>query len=295
MKQEAKIMHCAGGDNHLVLSYSEETDLVTHMMTIAYRRAILEAKIPGVTEVTNAECSLMVHFDPLRIRYEDLLKEIREIEEEWADPQKWAHESRLFEIPLWFDDPWSMECYLAHKELYPLKDGSMSNFAYCAKYVGLSEEEFIERLCSPQYLIFSLGFAVGLHGLLPLVEKKDFLHLPRYEVSRPWTPARVFVGGGVNYSIHPYVLPGGYSMLASTPVPMTRLEPAEKILPALKDRLSLATLGDRFRLRSIGKEEYEEIRAKVINGTYEYKVTRQKWEPKKWTADPKGYKGTDLA
>lgn len=296
MDQETEIMYCIGGDNHLVIYYSEETDLITNMRTIAYRRAILEAKIPGVTEVTNAECSLMVHFDPFRILYEDLLKEVKEIEKEWRDPEKWAHESRLFEIPFWFDDPWSMECYLANKDRYPLKDGSMSNLAFCAQYVGLSKEGLIKRLCSVHYLIFCIGFAPGIQGLLPLLERKeDFLYLPRYEVSRPWTPSRVFVGGGVNYSIHPYVLPGGYSMLASTPVPMTSLEPAERILPALKGRLSLATLGDRFRLRSIEKEEYEEIRAKVIEGTYEYKFTNQKWEPRKWMENPKGYKGTDVA
>jgi urea carboxylase len=256
------------------------------MRTIAYRKAILEAKIPGVTEVTTAECSLMVHFDPFRIRYEDLLKEVKEIEKECRDPDKWEHESRLFEIPLWFDDPWSMECYLANKERYPLNDGSMSNLAFCARYVGL---------CSVQYLVFCIGFAPGIQGLLPLLERKeDFPYLPRYRVSRPWTPSRVLCGGGVNYSIHPYVLPGGYSMLANTPVPLTSLEPAERILPAIKDRLSLATLGDRFSLKSIEKEEYEDIRARVIEGTYEYKYTSQKWEPRKWMENPKDYKGTDV-
>lgn len=264
------------------------------MMVQAYMRAILEAKIPGVTEVTNGEGSLMVHFDPMRIRYEDLLKEVKEIEKEWEDPEKWAADSRLFEIPIWFDDPWSMECYLAHKSLHQVKDGSMSNFEYCAMINRLTKQELIEKITSPHYLIFSVGFAPGMQGLFPLVETQDLVELPKYEVSRPWTPSRVFVGGGVTYGIHPYVLPGGFQMLGNSPVPVSSLEPAEKILPALKDKLTLAILGDRFKLGAVEKEEYEEIRAKVIEGTYEYKVTYQKWEPKKWIDDPKGYKGTDL-
>ncbi|MFC1872061.1 allophanate hydrolase subunit 1 [Chloroflexota bacterium] len=295
MKPRAGPLYSPGGDNHLVIYYAQETDLVATMMTHAYMRAILEAKIPGVTEVTNAEASLMVHFDPMRIRYEDLLKEIQVIEEAWTDPEQWASDSNLFEIPVWFNDPWSMECYLTHKELHPLKDGSLSNFEYCAEYVGFSTEELIERLVNVQYFIFNVGFAPGIQGLFPLVERGDILQFPKYEVSRPWSPPRVLCGGGDNFSIHPYVLPGGLQMLGSTPVPMTSLEPAEKVLPALQGKLTLATLGDRFELRSTSKKEYEEIRAEVVAGTYDYKVTAQKWEPKKWIDDPKSYRGTHFA
>jgi len=301
MKQESDTLYRLGGDNHLVIYYSEETDLPSAMMTIARRKAILEAKIPGVSEVTNGECSLMIHFDPMRIDYEDLLKEVKDVEKNWTTPDDWVFDSKLFELPFWFDDPWSMECYLSNKERRTAKeqnlgeDEILSDCAWCAQYIGLSEEEFISRVCHPQYLVFSVGFAAGLHGLLPLVEKDDFLVLPKYESPRPWTPARVLCGGGVEYAIHPYILPGGYSMLASTPVPTTSLDPGGKILSHLQERLTLATLGDRVRLRSIGKEEYEEIRARVTDGTYEYKVISQKWEAKKWIDDPRGYEGTAIA
>ncbi len=294
IKQKAKTKYCLGGDDHLAVYYSEESDLIVQMMTLAYRRAILEAEITGVTEVSNGECSLMVHFDPMRIRCKDLIKELKEIEKELTEPEKWVYESRLFEIPIWFDDPWAMECYLAHKERYPLKDGSMSNLAYCARNLGLSIEKFIQKLTAPQYLVFALAFAIGLHGLAPLVEKQDLIQLPKYESSRPWSPPRVLCGGGITYSIHPYVLPGGFSMLGNTPVPMTSFGPTEEIVPALKDKLTLANLGDRFILRSIGKEEYEEIRSKVKDGTYEYKVTYQKWKTNNWIEAPGRYMGTNL-
>jgi urea carboxylase len=294
MRQKAGTIYVPGGDNHLVIYYSDEADVIVTMMVNAYMMAILEAKIPGVKEVTNAYASLMVHFDPMRIRYEDLLKEVKKIEKEWEHPEKWAIDSKLFEIPVWFDDPWSTECYLAHKGLHQIKNGSISNFAYCAKYLGLTKREFIEELTSRQYLIFCFGFAPGMHGLFPLVEKQDFLTVPKYEISRPWSPPRVLCAGGASYSIHPYVLPGGLQMIGSTPVPMSSIEPTKRILPTLQGRLTLANLGDRFKLRPVGKEEYEETRAKVRDGTYQYKINYQKWEPKKWLDDPKGYTGTPL-
>jgi urea carboxylase len=263
------------------------------MKVLAYRRVILETKIPGVIEVTNAGGSLMVHFDPTRIRYEDLLGEVKRIEDHWTNPEKWATDSRLIEIPVWFDDPWSMECYLAHKELHQVKDGSMSNLAYCAKLNGLCVDELIQRLVAPQYLVYSLGFVLGAQGLLPLVNRDDFLTVPKYEVSRGWTPARTFCAGGVDYSIHPYITPGGYQMLGRTAVPVSSLETPERKLPIFKEDVTLAALGDRFRLRSIGKEEYDEIRANVTEGTYEYCVTYQKWEPKKWMESPIKYQGTE--
>jgi urea carboxylase len=265
------------------------------MMVLAYRSAILQAAIPGIVEVNNGECSLMIHFDPTRIHYHDLLKEISKIEEDYAAPEKWIIASRLIEIPVWFDDPWSLECYLVHKELHQDKDGSMSNLMFCAELNNMTKEEFIQKLVSAQYLVFSLGFTLGAQGFLPLVRKQDFMTVPKYEASRAWTPARALCAGGINYSIHPYITPGGYQMLGRSAVPVSSLEPSEKVLPAFKDKVVLSNLADRIVLRSVDKDEYEGIRIKVKDGTYEYGIIHQNWEPNKWIENPIKYKGTERA
>lgn len=84
-------------------------------------------------------------------------------------------------------------------------------------------------------------------------------------------------------------------MIGSTPVPVSAIElpPEErktaKILEALKEMDSLMGPRDLMRVVSIGKEAYEEIRAKVVEGSYEYKVKPVRWETTRWLEDPEGY------
>ena len=156
MQPVAKPIYTPAGDNHLVIYYSEETNVATTMMVLSYRSAILQSKIPGVVEVENGECSLMVHFDPAKIHFPDLLREIKQIEEYYASPEKWASLSRLIEIPVLFDDPWSLECYLKHKALHQDKNGSMSNLLFCAKLNEMTKDQFIQKLTSPQSSVWLL-------------------------------------------------------------------------------------------------------------------------------------------
>jgi len=276
-----------GGETCLVYYMSEHFSIIENMRCMIERKAILDAKIPGVREVTMGECVYMVHFDPLRINGKDLVREVDEIRKSVSDMSRREFESTLIEIPIWFDDPWCMECYLGQKERHQVKDGSMSNFRYCAMINNLSPDDFKKKLCAVPYWVDVTAFILGIVGLIPLEpDVNNWPVMPKYDTSRIWTPERVFGGGGIEYCIYPYASAGGYQMLGISAVPTFS---REKKLESFKDSDMLCQMGDVIVLRAIEEKEYNEIRAEVKEGTYKYRRTRQKLFVKDWVTDPEKF------
>jgi urea carboxylase len=301
VKSEAKPTYTSGGGSDLVVYYGDQqvdrfTFLIIRMMREVLVKNLREAKIPGITEIQGFGNTLHVMFDPSRIRFEDLITEVKKIEEKTEDPETWSADVRLFEIPVWFNDPWSMECYLALRDKHQIKDGSRSNFEYVAQLNGWSNEEFIEKVCTPLYRGGRDSLVWSVHsGQMLEREEKNIPRISNWPQSRPWTPPRTVGIGAGSLVIYPYLVGGGFQMIGSTPVPVSAIElpPEErktaKILEALKEMDSLMGPRDLMRVVSIGKEAYEEIRAKVVEGSYEYKVKPVRWETTRWLEDPEGY------
>jgi len=274
-------------DRYLCYYVSESFSILENMRNQALRRAVLETKIPGVIEVSMGQVAFMVHFDPFRIDKDDLIKEIIAIVESVADISQWVFEPTITELPVWFDDPWSIKCYLEHKEWHQVKDGSISNFKYSAQLNNMTPEEFERLICSRPCWCDADGFVIGIMGLAPMTKKlEEYIHLPKWEKSRPWTPNRGFVWGGSHFAVHPYVTPGGYQLLGSCAVPVFS---RERILEPFQESDVLLKVGDIVIIRSIKEDEYKEIRAEVEAGKYKYKRQKRKFYPKDWAEDPDGF------
>ena len=126
----------------------------------------------------------------------------------------------------------------------------------------------IETHTGCDYWVTGVGFVPGAFMSYAMDPQKRF-GAPLYRTPRTWTHARLLNFGGLTSTIYPIRVPGGGQLFGRTPIEI--FDPRERS-PAFADGPVLARAGDRHRYESIGREEYDAIRAEVEAGTYAYRV-----------------------
>jgi len=183
--------------------------------------------VAGVRNLHPAYCSLMVTFDGLRVRHEELEGILRGYLERLEKVE--LPESRVVEIPV---------CYGG--EFGP-------DLAEVGSLHGMSATQVVEMHASVEYLVYFLGF---VPGFAYLGELRKELVTPRLAVPRRKVPAGSVGIAGNQTGVYPFATPGGWRLLGRTPVAMFRAERAE---------LSLVSIGDRVKFVPISAERFAEL------------------------------------
>jgi urea carboxylase len=270
------------GDEYLFVQVGHDMELGIIFQVQAICNAIMDEGIPGVIEAYPANTSYLVHYNPDEIAPDTLLEKIKKIGVLAADYVPF--DSRLIEIPILYNDPWSVECTKAFAANH--QDPSVTNLEYVARTNRMSVPEFIRVQTSLQYFMTMFRFLPGTQCFFPMVERSKALACPTYVVPRQWTPDRVLNMGGVFVGLTAHDRqPGGYQLLGRSPAPVYD---AERRLVDLKESI-LLNPGDRIKVRSIGMGEYKTLRASVEAGEYRYKIVKQTFEPLRYFEDPENY------
>ena len=165
-----------------------------------------------------------------------------------------ALRSRLVDIPVLFDDPWTRECAQRFGDRH--QDPSVSNLEYLMRINGYaSKDAFITAYCDRPYWISMVGFVPGTAWCYRMVSPDRAIQAPKYIRPRTDTPERAVAHGGVFLCIYPVRGPGGYQMIGMSAVPV--YDPEER-LPDLRGRYILAEAGDRWKFRPIAMDEYND-------------------------------------
>src|SRR5215469_799621 len=104
-----------GGDEHLFAEVGEEMSLEAFFKSFAMTNAVRQSRIKGVTEICPANASFQVKFDPDVIAPDDLLKELQRLESA-ADGAGGELKTRIIEIPVYYNDPWTHETLMRFRE-----------------------------------------------------------------------------------------------------------------------------------------------------------------------------------
>lgn len=183
--------------------------------------------IAGVRNLHPAYCSLLIKFDAMKLRHEELEEILRRYisrMEKVALP-----EPRLVEIPVCYGGEFGPD----------LKDVADSH--------GLTAERAIELHTSTTYTVYFLGFAPGFAYLGEVAEE---LVTPRLATPRKSVPAGSVGIAGSQTGVYPVTTPGGWRLLGRTPAKMFQPERAE---------MSLLSIGDRVRFSPISPEQFAEL------------------------------------
>jgi allophanate hydrolase subunit 1 len=268
-----KTRYTFGGDEHIYVEIDEEMSLDAFFKSLSMSNAVREAEIEGITEICPANASFQVKFNPDVIHPDDLLARIKTLEEKAIQAEKRLN-TRIIEIPVYYQDPWTHETLMRFRERH--QDPTGSDLEYAARINGFdSVDDFITAHHSQPWFVSMVGFVSGLPFLYQLVEREKQLEVPKYLRPRTDTPKLTVGYGGCFSCIYSVRGAGGYQMFGITPMPI--YDPEQKVT-YLQDFMVLFRPGDIVKWRPIDRAEYDDICQQVEDGTYKPKMANVEFD-----------------
>ncbi|KAB7597625.1 5-oxoprolinase subunit B family protein [Verminephrobacter eiseniae] len=273
-----------GGDEHLFVEISQEMSLPAFFKGMALTTALSQRRIAGVTEICPANASYLVRFDPDQIAPNRLLDVLEDIEAT-ADAADMVLDTRIIELPVLYDDPWTHECLMRFRERH--QDPASTDIEYAARTNGhRSVADFIAAHSGAPWFVSMVGFVAGLPFLFQMVERERQIEVPKYLRPRTDTPRLTLGHGGCFGCVYSVRGAGGYQMFGVTPAPI--FDP-ERRLAYLKEMMVFFRPGDIVKWRAITRAEYERDCAAVEAGTFDLRIRPVRFSLQRFLADPDGY------
>ena len=242
-----------GGDEHIFVEVSEEMSLEAFFKSLSMTNAVREAGIKGVTEICPANASYQIKFDPDQIHPDDLMSELKRMEEH-ANKAESKLNTRVIEIPVYYQDPWTHETLMRFRERH--QDPNASDIEYAARINDFSTvEDFIKAHSGSPWFVSMVGFVAGLPFLYQMVDRPRQIQVPKYLRPRTDTPKLTVGYGGCFSCIYSVRGAGGYQMFGITPMPI--YDP-EQQTSYLKEFMVFFKPGDIVKWKPINREEYDQ-------------------------------------
>ena len=173
-----KTRYSFGGDEHIFVEVDEEMSLEAFFKSLFITNAVRDSQIKGVTEICPANASFQVKFDPDVIKPEAMLAELKLLESaaEKASP---VIDTRIIEIPVYYQDPWTHETLMRFRERH--QDPDSTDIEYAARINGFDDVQgFIDAHSGAPWFVSMVGFVSGLPFLYQLAPRERQLEVPKY-------------------------------------------------------------------------------------------------------------------
>ncbi|WP_343079256.1 allophanate hydrolase subunit 1 [Ostreiculturibacter nitratireducens] len=253
-----------GGDEHIFAEVSEAMSLEAFFTSLSMTNAVREAGISGVTEICPANASFQIKFDPDVIKPNDLLNELQSMESA-ASKSDATLKTRIMEIPVYYQDPWTHETLMRFRERH--QDPNSTDIEYAAEINGFKTvDDFIAAHSGSPWFVSMVGFVAGLPFLYQMVERKRQIEVPKYLRPRTDTPKLTVGYGGCFSCIYSVRGAGGYQMFGITPMPI--YDPNQKV-SYLTEEMCFFKPGDIVKWKPITRDEYDAALEEVERNTFE--------------------------
>ena len=258
-----KTRYSFGGDEHIFAEIDEAMSLQAFFKSLSITSAVRESRIAGVTEICPANASFQIKFDPDKISPADMLAELTRIESA-ADKGASVIKTRIIEIPVLYNDPWTHETLMRFRERH--QDPTATDLEYAARVNTLGTvDNFIKAHSGAPWFVSMVGFVAGLPFLYQMVERQRQIEVPKYLRPRTDTPKLTVGHGGCFSCIYSVRGAGGYQMFGITPMPI--YDPSQSI-SYLRDAMCLFNPGDIVKWKPITREAYDQAVADVEAGKF---------------------------
>lgn len=256
-----------GGDCFMEIEFGDELNLELNFRAQGLAKLIGEQRIRGIVETAPFFASILLHYDPDLIGFDDLRREMTALIHTIETLDDVELNSRLIYFPAVYLDPWSSEAIDQYIE--KINPNKKRDPAYIAELNNLaSVEQFVRVHSGSEYWVAALGFWPGTPFMMPL-DPRCRLFAPKYNPPRTFTyKGTIGMGGGAT-AIYPVDGPGGYQIFARSPVPIWDMQ--QRLKP-FKEAPYLLRPTDRMKFVHITLDEFAEIERKCEEGTFEMNV-----------------------
>lgn len=225
------------GDSALIVRVrdtSDDVDGESLRAVLDTLRKIESAQIPGVIELAPAYTTIGVFFDPWQVAsagadpgaiFDWMAEQIRQAVSRKMKSAKVT--ARVIKIPVCYDSEFALD------------------LNEVAQHAGLSAKEVVDLHHAVEYRVSCVGFTPGFPFLSGFPKK---LATPRRATPRKEIPAGSVAIGGAQTGIYPIKSPGGWNVIGRTPM---------QLFDPQKNPPALLRVGDRVRIRSITRDEFE--------------------------------------
>ncbi|HEV7307004.1 5-oxoprolinase subunit B family protein [Ensifer sp.] len=273
-----------GGDEHLFVECSDEMSLEAFFKSLSMAKGVRESRIRGVTEICPANASFQIKFDPDVIKPDDVLKEVRAIEgaAERAEP---VIRTRIVEIPVFYNDPWTHETLMRFRERHQDPEGT--DLDYAARINGYDAvTDFVAAHSGSPWFVSMVGFVAGLPFMYQMVERQRQIQVPKYLRPRTDTPRLTVGHGGCFGCIYSVRGAGGYQMFGITPMPI--FDPTQTT-SYLRDFMVFFRPGDIVKFKPIDRDAYDQAVEDVDKGRFAPPIRDVSFDLREFQKDIAGY------
>ncbi|MDB4084401.1 carboxyltransferase domain-containing protein [Candidatus Pelagibacter sp.] len=255
-----------GGDKYMFIEFGNLMDLEINFTAQNLAKAIYDNKIKGIYETAPCFASMLIHYNPDEIKFNDLKNEMKSVIKSLGPTDDIEINSRIFSFPTVYLDKWTKECIedysskIAQKTPDPEFIVELNNLE--------NTEQFVRVHSGTEYWVSALGFWPGLPFMMPL-DPRCKLTAPKYNPPRTWTPKGAVGMGGSSTSIYPDRLPGGYQIFGIIPVPIWD---TQKSFSVFEESICLFKPGDRVKFVPTSYEEFDHVSNKVKDKSYDYNI-----------------------
>jgi KipI family sensor histidine kinase inhibitor len=219
----------------LIVEFGDRVDWHLSALVLVLAQKLEAAKPTGVIEAVPTFRSLMVHYDPLATSHADLQRAIAAL---LPGLEARSIAGRRWRIPACYDPSLGLD------------------LAEVGRRTGLSPSQVVERHSQTSQLVYMMGFLPGLPYLGDLAEA---FALPRRENPRLKVPSGSVAIAMSMTVIYPQESPGGWHILARTPVRLWQMRKAPPALLAAGDQVTFAPLSLREYERMLAKAAAAEL------------------------------------
>ncbi|WP_281019399.1 MULTISPECIES: allophanate hydrolase subunit 1 [unclassified Minwuia] len=269
-----------GGDEHVFCEVDTEMSLEAFFKSLSMTNAVRESQIRGVTEICPANASFQIKFDPDIIKPDDMLAEIKKLEVQ-AESAESSMDTRIVEVPVLYNDPWTHETLMRFRERH--QDPSGTDLDYSARINGYDTvDDFIAAHSGSPWFVSMVGFVAGLPFLYQTVEREKQIEVPKYLRPRTDTPKLTVGYGGCFSCIYSVRGAGGYQMFGVTPMPI--FDPQQRI-KYLQDFMIFFKPGDLVKFSPIDRDTYDAAVEAVEANEFEPKIRDVRFSLDEFNAD----------
>jgi KipI family sensor histidine kinase inhibitor len=201
------------GDSAITVEFSRNIDDAANRRVLALDRVLAAEPVAGITETVPTYRSLLVHYDPVKIGFDQLGEKLLALAQK---PPPAAAKTRHWRIPVVYGGEHGID----------LED--------VAKALNTTPDDIVARHVAGDYRVAMIGFTPGWSYLSGLAKS---LHMPRRQNPRLLTPAGTISIGGVQTGVQCLAGPSGWHLLGRTAVrtyqlhrdPIFLLEPGDGV------------------------------------------------------------------